>query len=255
MSAVAEAAAQAASTGGPPRTAAAAVEAIRACRDALRVLWDAMESRVMESCWVIRREIPDREAFTAYVRERLDGVMEADRAWAAAAAWDAARSNRDLRRLASRRPAEAVDYMYEFVKAGREDLAGGDVGDEAQRRAVEILSAPAAKRTRMVRRLIESERTGRSPEDAALIEAQEAEIAGLRAERERSGPEGRAALRECLETLGRIDGELAEVGGRLAETARLADGGLRMRLQAAADGLYGRCEAISDLLMDSGAEE
>ena len=249
---IATAVAEQVASAPPPATAAAAVQTIRTCRGLARVLWEAIEAKVLEACWVIRREHPDRPAFVAYVARQLDGEMDPERAWLAAETWDVARSNRRVRELAVDRPTDAMDFVAEFVREGREaELKAPD--SEIGRRSVEILTAPKKKRDRMLHDLLDAERAAkarRHPDDVRTIERQALELDDLRG-RVDPRPTARQTLRECLAEMNRIEGELAEVAGRLAETAPAADGSLRLQLQVASDSIDGRSQELAEALLES----
>ena len=238
-----------------PASAYAAVETIRVCFSLARALWEPLQARVMEACWVIRNEHPDEDDFNAFVAGQLVGTIEPEKAWLAAETWDGARQNRGLRELAVDRPSDALDFVAEFVRVGQQEQLKDPEG-ETGARALEILSSPARKRNRMLGDLLDAERAAkeqRHPDDVRTIEQQEAEIVDLRG-RVDPRPTPRQTLREILSELQRIDGELAEVAERLATSADSADEALRLQLQVAADSIDGRSQDISAALLDSEAD-
>lgn len=153
-------------------TAIQAVEQIRAWHEALRSISAVAEVRILEACWTIRRERPEREDFNALVGGHLDGILEPDRAWLMAETWDAARRSRRLREVAVREPDSAIAFVREFVDGGRAERLQSL--DDEDHEVISILTDRPAQRRSRIRALIEGhqerldlETDERAPETAA----------------------------------------------------------------------------------------
>lgn len=231
-----------------PATAMAAVESIRAWRASAEVLFAQIQARVMEACAVIKKEHPGEMAFMNFVNAHLGGVLDARQAWQMANVWEAARGNRELRELATRKPDEAIQFVSEFVAGPR---SPADLIGEHGREAARILTAPPGRRSRMVRDLLAADRAAREsrhPDDVRRIGELEAEN-GLLRDEARQAPPG-DVVRDAAAALHRMEREAAEIEERLRGRVLGLDGALRSRLLDAADGLVRRIDAISGQAID-----
>lgn len=135
-------------------TAIQAVEQIRAWHEALRSISAVAEVRVLEACWTIRREHPERADFNRLVGGHLDGILEPDRAWLMAETWEASRHSKRLRDATVRDPDHAIAFVREFVETGHQErLRALDDGD---REVISILTDRPSKRRARIRALIET---------------------------------------------------------------------------------------------------
>lgn len=227
-----------------------AAQRIRTWREVLHAMSATAEAQVMASCWAIRREHVDREAFDAFVARHLDGVLRGDQAWALADTWDAARRNRGIRDLASTRPDEAVALVTGYAEAVPD---GGF--DEDDRELVELLAAPPRKRRTRLRELraaAMAARENRDPEDVRRIRELEGERDDALVQARIAGAGGAIDPMELLaEDERRLSARADEFDGL---RGRLSDGA-RDRLLRLADMAMGSLERISWTLQQDGETE
>ena len=227
-----------------------AARRIRAVHDLIRQAARLAEAQVMESCWEIRGEIPDRDAFEAFCAAELP-MLEPGRAWLMAETWGAARRSRRLRDAARSDPDAALEFVRGFVEAG---LEGRLLESGVDAEAVEVLTLPPRRRGERMRKLLDVARqveAGRDPVaeeiERAVRERDEA-VAALKAG---SGVESLAAhpqrrLREAAGELQAAEAAVAELAGRiegLCAAERVPDA-MNRRLVAAGDLLIGNVERI-----------
>jgi len=224
-------------------TAEQAVERIRALREFVDSVSAVAEAHVMAACWSIRREIPEREAFETFAAGRLGDVLGADRAWALAQAWDAARHGRSVRELARKRPHEAVALVRDYAEA----VPGGDF-DDLDREAAAIVSLPGKQRRERLRELAASAsaaRAGRHPDDVERIRVLEAERDEAEAADAARAVDPASTLAEDERRLAARADEFDALRGRLSAAA--VD-----RLLRVADMAMGSLERIMAALQEGG---
>ena len=227
--------------GAPPATAVEAIGRIRIWHEALKTLAAVAEAQIMEACWTIRREFPDRPQFDAVIDTNLSGVLQPDRGWLMAETWGVARRQRDVRQLVSSQPDAAMRFVREFVDAGTAEQL--ELLDEDDQTMAELLSATPRQRRLRIRGLLAAERAaaaGRSPADIRRIEELEA-AAGVTSMDDHPA----ARLRERL-------AQLAEAERVLRETAEATEGlgaaateRQRAQLLAYTDRIIDHAEAIA----------
>lgn len=211
------------------KTAEAAVERIRAWSENLRSIVAIAEAEVMEACHVIRREHPERDAFAAYVGQRLEGVITPAKAWAYADVWQVGRDHRPVRELALKAPRKAALFVKEFIDVVGEQQLPVPL-DEDDVEIARILMSPPRKFREKLRGLVAARRESRDhhPDDLRRLEELEAERdERARAEAAETARRTRADRRKRLRELAQAYAESAaevlhdiEEHGRPAASAR-----------------------------------
>lgn len=221
-------------------TALQAALQINALHETALKLAQTIQAQLMEAAWVIRREIPDQEQFSDFVKLRTS--LNPDDAWRMADAWRIARSNRDLREMAQTKPSGAMRFIQQLVDAGVADEENTDDGEVAR-----LLSLPARKRTQEIKRLIDDAQgaqTGHHPADReqirALTEERDAALAALGesgADANVVGMENHpaAVLRDITERLNNIRREVTAIAEQFKPLAKQADSAARDRICAPVD--------------------
>ena len=217
------------------------------------------EAQVMESAWVIRRNIPDRRAFDAFVAAEAP-VLAPDKAWLMADAWEAARRNRGMRELVDADPAAAIDFVRSVVEAGAEErLAALDDDD---REFLDLARLPRRRRNEQLRKLLDVARVvdeGRDPVREELEqmarerdEAKQALASGGDVESLSSHPQAR--LRDAAGELQEIEKSLAPLAERIEGliAATEVPDAVRRRLVATGDLLMGALERIAAAALEDG---
>ncbi len=194
----------------------------------------------MESLWVIRRELPVDAEFYAFVESQTP--IDRRRARLMVDTWSVARRRRELRELAQSRPSEALSLMKSAIDAGVQ------LADATDKQVADLLSRPPRQRNRAIRELIESHQ---AKEETPLVKKPErstVEAVG----RNEENPNRR--LRELLEALQKIEGELADLlltaEMVLGETRPIPGAG-RERLLSLAAIATDHIERINDLALSS----
>ena len=213
---------------------------VRAISHAFRVIAEALEARLMESLWKIRKEVPERPAFDRLIREHTD--LQPERAWLMAQTWETARRNRPLRELTLDRPNEALAFVTQFVEAGLDDRLENLSDDDHE--VAKLLALPRRKRNQAIRELIaqgKAAQPGRSQADQEHIRGLEAERDGALEDREKAlakldqarrvTPHPGADIQASLEELRRLEEGIAALAEKL--TAQLPAAGELARKQIA----------------------
>ena len=225
----------------PPATMAAAIQRIRTWHELLRNLSDLASAQVMESLHVVRGLAESEARFREIVGTQLAGIVEPDRAVLMARTWEIARERRELREVARSRPSQALEFVDEFVRAGRiEDLEGDGADD-----AVRLLTLPPRQRVKAARTLI-AERNERAPDDDADPFAETPDSRRERIVQER--------IDAALQKLGEGEMALDKASWLFADAAEGT--GVRLpaavvkRLLALTDLVIGHAERIATLASD-----
>ena len=231
-------------------TALQAAQRVRAWHETLRTLSAIAEAQVMEAMWVIRREYPKRAAFVEFVAARV-GIVAPRRAWLMAQTWDAARRNRNMRRLAETQPDEAIEFARGLVEAGQEERLA-NLDDDDREIAEALTGTPRQRRSRL-RKLLDAERaaaTGRHPVDVKRIEdlTAERDAALVAAE---AGGERTASPASLTADLQKVERTVATLAEAAAEALRAGAVGesARERLLRTIDLMIGSLDRISAAAM------
>ena len=207
-----------------PAAALRAAHRIVAVHDLLVSISQTAEAQILESCWIIARDVEDVDAFAAARLPMLSG----DEVRRRAAVWEQARRNRDLRGLASSRPSEALRLVSDLAAEGVE--AGG------LPEIAEIVALPPRRRHARIRELLDAEgRNGAGPEPEREAEHDEAEPP-------------RPSPAKLLEEAARLLGEAADAVEAFRPSAASA-----RRLLRRADAAGARLEDLLEALTEAAA--
>lgn len=219
-------------------TAIEAAESIRAWHTMLREISALAEVKVMSAAATIREQIPEREEFDAFVGRHLHGVLEPERAWLMAETWGVARNNRAIREFAASKPAEAVEFVSEFVRTGQMEQL--DLLDETDERLVKWSGMGARARRRELRRLyaLEPEPAGKT-----LAEVHDAGTAAA----------DRRAVRQAIEDLRKLESEAARIGAELNSRRRLVSDTQARAVVSVVDHVYGSLDTIAGAIHEREA--
>ena len=213
-----------------PRTALQAVEVIRGWHETLRAISGLAESRIMAATHAIRAEHPEHEAFTAFVGAHLGGVLDAERAWLMSETWAVARKSRAVREFAEAQPVAAIEFVREFVDAGRMEQL--ELLDDTDRRIVELDSLGPRARREKLRELFALEP---APQGDTLAEVHEA----------RTNVAARMAIRRALKGLRKLESDAAGIRGVLNEHRETMSDTQRRTVLAIVDQIYRSLDALS----------
>ena len=220
---------------GEPRTALEAVAVIRGWHETLRAISAIAECRVMAAAHVIRREFPDRGEFDAVFETHLAGILDASRGWLMAETWEIAQKNRSIREFARSKPAEAVEFVREFVDTGAAEqleLLGDD-----DRRLAEYCAMPAKKRLARLRELLALEPAGDGQASAEVPQANTDYAA-------------RVALRNAITGLRKLESDAARIRQTIVEHREHLSGTQKRTAIAILDNLYATIDVVAGEMKD-----
>jgi hypothetical protein len=224
----------------PTPAAHEAAGRIRALHMTARTFAQLIEAQIMESLWIIRRELPVDAEFYTFVESQTP--IDRRRARLMVDTWSVARRRRELRELAQSRPSEALALMKSAIDAGVQ------LADATDKQVAELLSRPPRQRNRAIRELIESHE---AQEEESTVREPERPIVGTVGRNEESRS---SRLGELLEALQKIEGELADLlltaEMVLGETRPIPGAG-RERLLSLAAIATDHIERINDLALSS----
>lgn len=224
----------------PTPAAHEAAGRIRALHMTARTFAQLIEAQIMESLWIIRRELPVDAEFYAFVESQTP--IDRRRARLMVDTWSVARRRRELRELAQSRPSEALALMKSAIDAGVQ------LADATDKQVAELLSRPPRQRNRAIRELIESHQAN---EETSPVSEPERSLVGT-VGRNQESPNRR--LSELLEALQKIEGELADLlltaEMVLGQTRPIPEAG-RERLLSLGAIATDHIERINDLALSS----
>ena len=128
-----------------------AVEEIKTIRNMTIQFAQMAEAQIMERLWGIRKEFADDASFGVFVAEQTN--IDAKTAVRYVVTWDGARQNRGLRELANQSPDQAMSFVQRLTAGGIKDRVVADDKEVAR-----LLSMPARKQHRELRKLIDAAR-------------------------------------------------------------------------------------------------
>lgn len=210
---------------------------IRILHETAQLLSEVLVAQVMECCWRIWESCEPDEA-ERIVRDETPLTVAKSRAYAAG--WAAARNNRAVLDVASRRPNLVLRLVADV--ADTLDVQAGD--DEVGRAVAELVALPARQRTEALRRLVaESKDARRSGADIQRIEDLEHDNAALReAHADRSNPA--SIWRDIHGRAGDVADQLESIAEAVSGLGTVPDRH-RDRLLRALDTIMGTAEAVS----------
>ena len=236
--AVAAELAEAFAEGPGPLTALQAAESIRAWHSMLREISALAEVKVMQAAAAIRGQIPEREDFDAFVGRHLDGVLAPDKAWLMAETWGALARNRQIREFALSKPAEAVEFVSEFVRTGQMEQL--ELLDDLDAKLLDFSAKGPRARRAELRRLYALEP---EPEPGPLADVYDAG----------TGAADRRAVRTAIDDLRKLESEAARIAAALAERRGVVSDTQARSAVSVVDHVYGHMDAIATAMREREA--
>ena len=133
-----------------------ATQIIIATRELLVKIAQEAEATILEQLWIINKGLGgDPAAMAWYARVHLQ--MDGEKVVEQVGLWSAVRKNRELRELGRRQPLHAMSVVESLSHAGIEHIADDPL-------IAEVLTKPPAGRAKLIKQLIESQRTDTAPE-------------------------------------------------------------------------------------------
>ena len=219
------------------------------------------KAQVMEAAWEIREEIPERDAFDAFVAGHTP--VEPERGWVMAQAWGVARAKRELRELVRDDPDSALEFVGALVESSVAE--GVDDVDEIGREMVAFYTLPPRTRDKRLRNLLTVSKdveAGKHPGDAEYIEQLTRERdEAVQALKDGNGVESLSAhpvrqLNDAAKELLGVESQVAALAEKIEGLCKRAavSEALHRRLVAAGDLMIGNTERIIAAAMGEADE-